>query len=102
MSQLKGVLIAAGRGNDDLAPTVSGRCAEGFPVANRPLIEHAGRALVAAGGGALIVLVSPATAPDVREALGDGLQIGAPVRYVDVPEQLGDTAALAAAAPVLD
>lgn len=66
-----------------------------LPAANRPLAEHAARALAAAGAQDAFVVGTAAAVAVLAEVLGDGARFGLPLTYV-VEERPGLVTALAA------
>lgn len=67
--RVKGLILAAGAAGDELSLIAGTPAPQTIAVGNRPLVEHAIGALHAAGIREIAVVVSPATATAVREAV---------------------------------
>jgi glucose-1-phosphate thymidylyltransferase len=68
-----------------------------IPIANRPLLAHALSSFRAAGITDLLLVVSEATAEDVRAVVGDGSGWRMRSRYIEMREPFGVGAAVVAA-----
>jgi glucose-1-phosphate thymidylyltransferase len=73
-----------------------------FPVANRPILFHNLDALRAAGVVEVAILADPATAPQLRDAVGRGDEWGLSVRYADWQPSGGLGGALSAGRDFVD
>ena len=85
MEALKGILLAANPRDDELAQIAVGGAHHSLPVANKPLLAYGIEAMEACGIADIAVVVTPETAPGVREVLGDGRLYGVRVGYLEVP-----------------
>lgn len=84
---MRAMILAAGLGTR-LRPLTNLMPKPVAPVLNRPLIVHIGRLLAKHGFGEVVVNVS--WLPEqIRDALGDGSEIGLEVTYSEEPEPLG-------------
>jgi glucose-1-phosphate thymidylyltransferase len=92
---LKGLVLAGGKGSR-LRPFTYTGAKQLVPVANKPVLFYALEQLVAAGIREIAVIVGD-TAPQVREAVGDGSRFGARVTFLDQPRPLGVAHALVVA-----
>jgi glucose-1-phosphate thymidylyltransferase len=97
----KGLLLAASTRDDELTALAGTRAAHRLPVANRPLLSYGLTAMYGCGVEDIAVVVSPGTAPDVRELLGRGVE-GLLIGCLEIAEPEGVAQALRAAAPFLD
>jgi len=97
---LKALVLAAGKGVR-LWPLTENRPKPLLPVGGRPLLFQTIESLVKAGVREIIVMVNY-QASMVKEALGDGLSLGADISYVDQPSPKGTANAVEAAKDVLD
>jgi glucose-1-phosphate thymidylyltransferase len=98
----KGLLLAASTRDDELTALAGTRAAHRLPVANRPLLSYGLDAMRACGVDEVAAVVSPETAADVRELLGDGAESGLTIGCLEMggPPTLGH--ALKAAEPFLE
>ena len=97
----KGLLLAASTRDDELTALAGTRAAHRLPVANRPLLSYGLTAMYGCGIEDVGVVVSPGTAPDVRDLLGAGVE-GLNVACIEVDESHGLGRTLSAAADFLE
>jgi NDP-sugar pyrophosphorylase family protein len=71
VGDFRGLVPAFARTGDELCHIVGAACPYNLPIAGRPLIRHAIRALCDAGVGEVLVVVDPAIAEEVVVAIGD-------------------------------
>ncbi len=96
VAMLNGLILAATSSpEDDLAHRLQGRTRYALPLANRVLVRYAAEALVAVGVEDVAVAVSPTTASDVKDLIGDGSRFGARFRYLEVGENANPIEVLA-------
>src|SRR2546427_13308210 len=93
-SELKALVLAAGKGVR-LWPLTENRPKPLLPVGGRPLLFQTVESLVKAGVREIIVLVNY-QASMVKEALGDGLSLGADISYVEQSSPKGTANAVEA------
>src|SRR3989442_12258145 len=91
---MKALVLAAGKGVR-LWPLTENRPKPLLPVGGRPLLFQTIESLVKAGVREIIVMVNY-QASMVKEALGDGLSLGADISYVDQPSPKGTANAVEA------
>ncbi len=87
-SAMKAVVLCGGEGTR-LRPFTYTQAKHLLPVAGRPVVEHALKAVREAGIRDVAIVVSPSVAAQFREILGDGGRIGLRVAYVVQPEAKG-------------
>lgn len=98
MSKLRGLILAgSSSSDDDLAYRLQGRSRYAMPLANRVLVRYAAEALSSCRLATVAVAVSPSTAGEVSELLGDGRRYGAHFRYLELPDAATPAEALQAA-----
>jgi NDP-sugar pyrophosphorylase family protein len=71
VGDFRGLVPAFTRAGDELCHIVGGACPYNLPIAGRPLIRHAIRALCDVGVDEVLVVVDPAIAEEVVVAVGD-------------------------------
>ena len=71
VGDFRGLVPAFARTGDELCHIVGGACPYNLPIAGRPLIRHAIRALCDVGVDEVLVVVDPAIAEEVVVAIGD-------------------------------
>jgi NDP-sugar pyrophosphorylase family protein len=71
VGDFRGLVPAFARTGDELVHIVGGACPYNLPIAGRPLIRHAIRALCDVGVDEVLVVVDPAIAEEVVVAIGD-------------------------------
>lgn len=87
MAKARGLILAAtSSADDDLAYRLQRSSRYAMPLANRVLVRYAAEELMSCGVKAIGVAVSPSTAADVRQLLGDGRHFGAHFQYLEVPD----------------
>jgi len=96
---MKGLLLAGGTGSR-LRPLTYTGAKQLIPVANRPIIEYAVDAMVAAGVVEIGVIVGD-TAPAIQDALGAGERFGCRFTYIPQSAPLGLAHAVRVAEPFL-
>ncbi|MBI3948197.1 MAG: NTP transferase domain-containing protein [Armatimonadetes bacterium] len=90
---MKGVVLAAGIGNR-MKPITEVMPKPMVPIANRPVLEHVVRGLVAAGVEEILVVVNYLEA-QIRAGFGDGARLGARISYIRQENPKGGTGAAA-------
>lgn len=78
VGDFRGLVPAFARTGDELCHIVGGACPYNLPIAGRPLIRHAIRALCDVGVDEVLVVLDPAIAEEVVVAIGDP---GIAIRY---------------------
>ncbi len=71
------------------------------PIANRPILFYGIDDMAAAGITEIGIVISPATGPDIREAVGDGSAFGIAVTWIEQAQPLGLAHAVLIAQPFL-
>src|SRR2546426_8798150 len=97
---LKALVLAAGKGVR-LWPLTENRPKPLLPVGGRPLLFQTVESLVKAGVREIIVMVNY-QASMVKEALGDGLSLGADISYVEQSSPKGTAHAVEAGEGVFE
>jgi glucose-1-phosphate thymidylyltransferase len=85
---VKGLVLAGGRGTR-LRPLTRGGAKQLVPIGNKPVLFYVLDTLVRADVTDIVVVVSPETGAEVREALGDGARWGARLTFVLQDRPLG-------------
>lgn len=85
MPELRGLILADRRRDDELSQIVNGRAPQALPIANVPLVRYGVDALADCGVREIAVVVTASTRADVEEALGDGRRLGVALEYVECP-----------------
>jgi glucose-1-phosphate thymidylyltransferase len=88
MEKLKGLILSGGAGTR-LRPITHTSAKQLVPVANKPVLFYGIEALVDAGVTEIGIVIAPQTGDEIREAVGDGSQLGAQVTYIPQAEPLG-------------
>jgi glucose-1-phosphate thymidylyltransferase len=84
---MKGLILAGGKGTR-LYPLTYTRAKQLIPVANEPVLFRVIRAIRDAGISEIGIVVGD-TAPEIREAVGDGARWGVAVTYIPQAAPLG-------------
>ena len=84
---MKALVLAGGTGSR-LRPITHTAAKQLVPVANKPVLFYGIESLVAAGITEIGIVVGE-TAPEIREAVGDGSRFGARVTYLPQDKPLG-------------
>jgi len=97
---LKALVLAAGKGVR-LWPLTENRPKPLLPVGGKPLLFHTVESLVKAGVRDIVVVVNY-KGSSVKEALGDGLSLGADISYIEQPGPKGTANAVMVGEDVLE
>lgn len=84
---MKGLILSGGRGTR-LRPITFTSAKQLVPVANKPILFYGIEALAASGIRDIGIVVGD-TAPEIREAVGDGSRFGVSVTYIQQEAPLG-------------
>jgi glucose-1-phosphate thymidylyltransferase len=88
MEELKGLILSGGAGTR-LRPITHTSAKQLVPVANKPVLFYGIEALVDAGVTEIGIVIAPNTGDEIREAVGNGSELGAKVTYIPQEEPLG-------------
>lgn len=88
MENLKGLILSGGAGTR-LRPITHTSAKQLVPVANKPVLFYGIEALVEAGVTEIGIVIAPETGDEIREAVGDGSELGAAVSYIPQQAPLG-------------
>lgn len=88
MEALKGLILSGGAGTR-LRPITHTSAKQLVPVANKPVLYYGIEALVEAGVTQIGIVIAPQTGDEIREAVGDGTQLGAEITYIEQSEPAG-------------
>lgn len=88
MEALKGLILSGGAGTR-LRPITHTSAKQLVPVANKPVLFYGIEALVEAGVTQIGIVIAPQTGDEIREAVGDGTQLGAEITYIEQSEPAG-------------
>jgi glucose-1-phosphate thymidylyltransferase len=88
MEKLKGLILSGGAGTR-LRPITHTSAKQLVPVANKPVLFYGIEALVDAGVTEVGIVIAPETGDEIKEAVGDGAELGAEVTYIPQAEPLG-------------
>lgn len=98
---MKGVVLCGGTGSR-LRPITYSIAKQLVPVGNKPILFYGLEDLASAGLREVGLIVSPETAGEIRDAVGDGSAFGLKVEYIVQDQPLGLAHALKTALPFVD
>src|SRR6201746_182863 len=100
MQERKGLILSGGKGTR-LRPTTHTSAKQLVPVANRPVLFYGIEAMAHAGIDEVGIIIAPETGDEIREATGDGSQLGVKTPSIVRDEPAGLAHAVLAAEPFL-
>ena len=102
-SAFRGLVLAGHRCRDAAIPSplAAGGPPELLPVANRPILVHVLERLRDAGVADVVVVADRRSGEAIRDAVGDGSELGMELAHVEQLDWFGTGHAIHAAAPLL-
>src|SRR3954465_2090722 len=88
MEELKGLILSGGKGTR-LRPITYTSAKQLVPVANKPVLFYGIEAMAAAGIDEIGIIIAPETGGEIREAAGNGPQLGVATSYIEQDAPLG-------------